>query len=361
MDMDKKLFKGLLEVKQDGQEQGLVRAVFATLNVIDADGDVTLPGAFGNQSVRLGAWGHAWQELPVGKGSIKEEEDKAIFDGAFFLDTEAGREHYLTVKNLAELQEWSYGFRVLESEEGEFEGRQVRFLKKMDVYEVSPVMQGAGVDTVTVAIKGDKVAIAPHSPAKAPEDTPWSAPTLADFTSDSWADLSDAEKKRIAQHFVWAASMPPEKFGDLKGPHHKPATSGLGAVVWRGVANCAARMGQMDIPDADMAGVKRHLAGHYQQFDREPPWEGTRGWTYADHAEHVLASVQAFTERSRSLADLRSKEGRTLSAANRELLAKCAKEIAELLESTKPAAERGEALRAAYLGVLARQQGVPVQ
>lgn len=151
--MEQKVFRGLMEVKADG-EQGLVRNVFATLNVEDSDGDVTLPGAFGNQKVRLGAWGHAWQQLPVGKGIIGEEGDKAIFDGAFFLDTEAGRQHFLTVKNLAELQEWSYGFRVLEAEEGEFEGRQVRFLKKLQVFEVSPVMQGAGVDTMTVAIKG---------------------------------------------------------------------------------------------------------------------------------------------------------------------------------------------------------------
>lgn len=40
--------------------------------------------------------------------------------------------------------------------------------------------------------------------------------------------------------------------------------------------------------------------------------------TYAEDAEHVLADVQAFIERSKSLADLRVKEGRTLSQANRE-------------------------------------------
>ena len=89
--MDKKVYRSTgLELKQEG-DQGLVTAVFATLNVIDEDGDVTLPGAFGEQSVKLASWGHGWGELPVGRGRIFEEDEKAGFDGRFFLDTMAGQ------------------------------------------------------------------------------------------------------------------------------------------------------------------------------------------------------------------------------------------------------------------------------
>ena len=149
--METKTYKAKAMIEGDA---GRVVAQFATLNVIDLDGDVTLPGAFGSQEVRLAAWGHNWGTLPVGKGSIGESGDKAVFDGVFFLETEAGREHYLTVKALGDLQEWSYGFQVSESEAGQFEGREVRFLKQMTVTEVSPVMRGAGIDTQTLAIKG---------------------------------------------------------------------------------------------------------------------------------------------------------------------------------------------------------------
>src|SRR3990170_517626 len=311
--MDKKVYRSTgLELKQEG-DQGLVTAVFATLNVIDEDGDVTLPGAFGSQEVKLAAWGHDWGSLPVGRGSIREEGDKALFDGQFFLDTEAGREHFTTIKHLAELQEWSYGFKILERAEGEHEGRPVRFLKRMKVWEVSPVMVGAGVDTMTVDIKGDKVALGVHTTEKAPEDTAWSRPTLSEFTDQAWEELSAAEKRRIAKHYAWAAAMPPEKFEDLKLPHHRPED---GAVVWRGCVAAGGRMMGADIPEGDMAGVRRHLAAHYKQFDREPPWENTRGWTYLDHAEHVLADVQAFVQRSGSLAGHRAKEGRALSAGH---------------------------------------------
>ncbi len=104
----------------------------------------------------------------------------------------------------------------------------------------------------------------------APEDTSWEAPDLEDFTDKSWDELSDAEKRRIAGHYAWARTMPPETFGDLKLPHHRPSD---GAVVWRGVANAAARLEQTDLPSEDIPKVRRHLARHYRQFERTPPWE----------------------------------------------------------------------------------------
>jgi len=152
----RKEFRGRLKLL-DGGEPGEFEAVFATLNVIDLDNDVTVPGAFTeDEAVRIAAWGHNWGTLPVGRGAIHEEDDQAIARGKFFLQTAAGKEHYETVKALGELQEWSYGFDILESEPGEFEGKEVNFLKKLTVYEVSPVMLGAGIGTHTTDIKALK-------------------------------------------------------------------------------------------------------------------------------------------------------------------------------------------------------------
>jgi HK97 family phage prohead protease len=151
--MNTKTFRGRMQLKADGQP-GEFAAVFATLNVKDHDGDVTLPGAFTDgEQVRISAWGHAWDDLPVGRGEIHEVEEQAVVSGGFFLDTQAGKEHYQTVKALGDLQQWSYGFEVLDAEEGDWEGEKVRFLKKLKVFEVSPVMLGAGVGTRTTDIK----------------------------------------------------------------------------------------------------------------------------------------------------------------------------------------------------------------
>lgn len=150
--------KAFSNVQFKAGESGEFRAVFATFNVIDHDMDVTMPGAFKEgQAVRVAAWDHGWGDLPVGRGTIHQNEREAWIDGQFFLDTAGGRETYLTVKALGELQEWSYGYEIEDSQLGQFQGQDVQFLKRLNVIEVSPVMQGAGIDTRTVDIKGLKV------------------------------------------------------------------------------------------------------------------------------------------------------------------------------------------------------------
>jgi phage head maturation protease len=139
-------------------DAGTVKAVFATLGVVDHDGDVIMPGAIINgQAVRMSAYNHSsWDRaLPVGKGTISEVNNELIFDGQFFLDTEGGAETYKTVKNLGSLGEWSFGFDIIEKApildgSGYSTGRT---LKKLNVTEVSPVLLGAGIATRTLAMK----------------------------------------------------------------------------------------------------------------------------------------------------------------------------------------------------------------
>jgi len=150
--MERKTYRARLEFKAG--ETGEFVARFATLGVVDHDGDVTKSGAFETgQETLIEAWNHNYGELPVGKAIIGEDDEMALAEGAFFLDTLGGQEHYRTVKHLGDLQEWSYTFRIIESEPGKFDGRPVRFLKKLDVIGVAPVDRGAGINTGTVVIK----------------------------------------------------------------------------------------------------------------------------------------------------------------------------------------------------------------
>lgn len=150
--------KSFTRVEIKDEDKGEVTAVFATLNVIDSDGDVTVPGAFENGAkVRISAYGHAsWSgALPVGKGTIREVKDEAILDGRFFVDTPAGADTFKVVKELGAdgLQEWSYGYDPVEYSFGEFEDQPVRYLNKLKVHEVSPVLLGAGVGTRLLTAK----------------------------------------------------------------------------------------------------------------------------------------------------------------------------------------------------------------
>jgi len=145
-------------VKADGAA-GQVTAVFSTFNVVDHDGDVTLPGAFTDgQEVRISAYNHmSWQgALPVGKGVIHQDEEKAWMDGQFFMDTQHGKDTFITVKEMGGLGEWSYGYDIIDGAPGQFEGRDVQLLRALKVHEVSPVLLGAGIGTHTVSAKSLK-------------------------------------------------------------------------------------------------------------------------------------------------------------------------------------------------------------
>jgi len=173
---------------------------------------------------------------------------------------------------------------------------------------------------------------------KAPEDEEWEAPTLSDFTDESWGDLSDAEKRRIAGHYAWAAAMPPERFGDLKLPHHRPSD---GAVVWRGVANAAARLPQSDIPSEDVSKVQAHLGSHYRQFDRTPPWEEQEdAWReyvqvsriLRDHTNLDLDLAARWLALRKALFPEPKGEGRVLSAANEQRIRQARDILNEVLD-----------------------------
>lgn len=158
--------------------------------------------------------------------------------------------------------------------------------------QVEAVFRILSTKTVSLpaAVPEEKMVPPNVSSEMCPMDEAWSAPSLSDFTDQSWGDLTDAQKRRIAGHFAWAAGMPPETYGDMKLPHHRASD---GYVNFRGVAAAAGRMNQSSIPSGDMAAVKAHLRRHYAQFDQPAP-------DSLKDAEDVVVS----------------KRGRVLSAAN---------------------------------------------
>jgi hypothetical protein len=230
-----KQFTGI-EWKKD--KPGEFTAKIAQLNVIDNDGDVTLTGAFPEgKQVLISAYMHnSWEgALPIGKGVIRVDNDDVFVDGQLNLNSDTGKEHYETIKFAPELTEWSYGFKVLEvAENTEWNKNPAvwRVLAKVDPFEASPVLLGAGIDTRTVAIKS-----------------------------------------------------------------------------------------------------------------------GKNGLPYSEEAEALLADAQSFIVRTKSLADLRRKEGREFSAANRERLTRIQKSLADatgeietlLKDEQKPPEEDGKA------------------
>lgn len=153
--------KRLIGAELKDADKGEVLVRFATLNVVDQDGDWTEPGAFGEQKVLVSTYNHGtslYGQPPVGTGIIREEGDAAIGELRYFLDQEEGRKEFDVVKMLlAEgLGEWSYRYQVLEAGRPNQDQRAqgaVRVLKRLRVIHVAPVEAGAGVGTATLAAK----------------------------------------------------------------------------------------------------------------------------------------------------------------------------------------------------------------
>lgn len=162
-ELDVKSF-GPLEIKDE--EKGEVSAIVATLEVVDRDGDVILPGAIpmGGAKVKLSGYGHdiiLQDAPPVGIGTISEEAGKAVFDGRFFLSTERGREAFATVKELGTDGEWSFGFpnatvKTSKVTDDWKEKGARRLIKSLEPVEASPVFRGAGRGTMTMHVKAMK-------------------------------------------------------------------------------------------------------------------------------------------------------------------------------------------------------------
>ena len=316
--------KALKGVEIKDAKKGLVEAVFATFNEIDHDKDVTLPGAFEDGAkVRISAFGHAsWGVSrgassvpvpPVGKGVIRTTDTEALLEGQFFLETTNGRDTFELVKGMDDLQEWSYGYDTIDSERGEFQGEKVRFLKKQLVYEVSPVMIGAGVGTRTVAVKGQKLL---DSDLRVGLESAGREKWGGD---DSWVyvDAFDLDQS-------WAVFSISEKDGESRYLRVAYARGDDGAVT---------------------------LADDVSEVQRSTTYV-PKGLTFSDDADRALASVTAIVSRSEALAALRAKEGRVLSTANRDRLTvlvtslgEAATALSELLAASDPEKHRKEFMR----------------
>lgn len=311
--------KSLRNVTIKNAAKGEVSAVFSTFNVVDLDGDVTLPGAIKDGAeVVISAYGHTSHggALPVGKGVIRTTDTEATLHGQFFMDTAAGRETFAVVKQLGPLQEWSYSLNDVKAHSGEFGSQQVRFLESIFVKEVSPTLLGAGVNTRTLSVKA-----AGHHPQEGPvtvfkgairpHDT---AVSLKAWTGAQFDDIAPVADLRASHAWVDIAADPEAK-SSYRFAHHGPD----GAASLRAcLLGIAALKNSPGIPESDVEGVYEHLASHLRDADYEPPT--LKSTALQDELVAALAGVATAIESAERVVALRAEKGKTLSQVNSELL-----------------------------------------
>jgi hypothetical protein len=332
---EQKTWVGQTELKEDAEGQFVAR--ISTLNVTDKDLDVTLPGAFaGAKTVRVSRFNHSSairDDLPVGIAKIHEDGDAVIATGQLNLSSPGGKALFDTLRFEQEhgvSSEWSYGFTVEDSERGEHDdGKSVRFLKKLQPFEVSPVMRGAGQSTATLAIKTatDFVELPLY-----PRDYRWDSGAAIGrvrkwASSDGSGEKETIDWEKYKKAFFWYDPEDDSSFAGFKLPYADVTDSKLTAVP-RGIFAAAAALqgarGGVSISETDIDHVRDVIDRWYavlrEEFSDESiraPWtKSAGGLTLAHDAETVLVMVEEYVGRVSSLADMRQQEGRPLSAAN---------------------------------------------
>jgi HK97 family phage prohead protease len=250
-----------IELKEDGDTR-YIEAVFSLFDTIDSDNDVTkanaLRSGYTGNKVPL-VWNHDWSKV-IGRGVIETDNQKAVFKG-YFLNTEAGKEAYETVKAMQDMQQFSYGFQVMKSTKGthiDSKGEEVpvRVLEDVKVWEVSPVLVGAQQNSFVQALKSG----------------------LQTF------DDVDTEFEEVKQD---------------------DEESKYGKCTYEKDGKCAKEK-DLKISSATDASIS----------------SSQQGMRLGEHAVTSLEELKAFTERIEDLALLRNSEKKTLSSKSTELIAK---------------------------------------
>lgn len=335
------------------EDERTVKSIFAVFGNRDMTGDIIRPGAF-RKTIRERLptgdikvlWQHDPSEPPigvplelreVGRDELSAEVRRRFPDasGGLFgawraLETPRGDEVLAGIRAGAITQN-SIGFDALKWDlsRDEADDGETREIKEIRLWDISPVNWGANPATHNL-----KAAIPFRATETAPMDAPW------DGSAAVAAAPNDAAVLRRMHAWVDPEGDPDAK-SSYKLPHHRPD----GTVVWRGVAAAMAALlgarGGVAIPDADRRGVYDHLAGHYRQFDQEPP-------------DFKLLELAA-TVHTIGPESLRA--GRVLSAANLERLKAALATLTEILLAAEPPAE-DESAKALTVEALLRRVAI---
>ena len=329
-----------------GEPDGTFRAVFAEFDKTDNDGDVTLKGAFPlGAKLPFAQVGHNWDVPTIGNGVIAADETKVWLDGQLNLKMAAGREHYESMKFDVErgvnAQQFSYAYDVLKGHSARpdeikrYGPATKRILEQLVPHEVSPVMLGAGTGTGLAFIKSRKAGAQSFEDLRA---------QLQDAVDD-WDQAQDA-----------AEGEDPDAFPD----------------AWI-VATFADHVivddddGYVSIPytlDPDGTVVLGEATPVEQTWSPK---------SLATRASQVTADTRLLAKHARASVAMRAKEGRTLSAANRERITSQVEalktslaDLEQLLADTAPAGKSREDLavlrstHAVRLARLAREFAIPL-
>lgn len=167
-----------IEIKagpDDGLAEGEFTAYASVYDNVDSYGDVMSKGAFANTLASWkdsGApiplyWGHNIADPDFNIGEIVEatEDDRGLLVKARLdLDNPKSAQTYRLLKG-KRVREMSFGFATVKATDAERDGRYVRQLDEVKLFEVSVVPVGANPDTEVIAVRAAASSLAMQAKA----------------------------------------------------------------------------------------------------------------------------------------------------------------------------------------------------
>lgn len=245
--LEHKNLKVRVELKEDNGADGVIEAYVSVFGNTDSYGDVIVKGAFEDslkKKLPKGVWAHDWQQPIATTLEAKEDAHGLYIKGQLVLGVQRADEARLLLKAGA-IDEFSIGFTVEDYEEKD----GVRYIKKIKLYEWSPVLWGANDATELISVKS-----AEKKDDEEPEKPTEEAEEEVDDTGDEadGADESDESDDESDEK-----TAPEEKIGAvLSAKNREKVENALGALDELGKVAKEAKIHLQNLLDESEKGHK---------------------------------------------------------------------------------------------------------
>lgn len=236
-----------VQVKIVDEEQGIIEAYVSVFGNVDSYHEVVEKGAFADflkenfPRYPKGVWAHDWA-VPIAKTIEAREDERGLFiKGKLIKGVQKADEAYLLLKE-GVITDFSFGFQVDEADVDPETG--IRYLKKIRIYEWSPVLVGANPEAMLVGVKADGQEAEPKpddettppdetpaDPEPKPENEPAPEPAPADPAPEAPAEGNGGDTGDQAEalsNAIEALKAATEALEALKGAKEAPASAKAG-------------------------------------------------------------------------------------------------------------------------------------
>jgi HK97 family phage prohead protease len=346
-------FIDLKDLTVTDEGPGHISGYRAVFNEIDEGGDLIVPGFFKDcitEYLEAGftAHSHDWDfDKAVGYPMVAKEDDHGFFVDSEFhstSDAQAVRTKAVERKKAGKRVGFSFGYSVSDKSyiEAKDYKEQLPLYVKADRLQAN-LLKAQKFDRIRILKKGEVI-----------EDSIVTAPMNKLAMATAVKSINAESKGMLAEEMAQTTPSTWEIESALRRVVRKIAETAKDANVTGVVMDWKAKVAEAfnEYPPTMIPLVTAQIEEFLNNSDDEfylksvnPP----AGLTFEDHSQSVLAAVSELTERAKSIAEIRKKEGRALSTNRRtrlsELLASLtavSADIEAMLAETEPTPKEKE-------------------